>query len=105
MGGAKAHYDCIKVFSETDLTEDLKKIDVPVLIMHSEDDQMVPYADSAPLAVKLLKHGTLKTYKGPAARLHDDAPGPDQRGHPRLRPRRAPGPRAGRRRARNGVTR
>jgi non-heme chloroperoxidase len=64
MGGAKAHYDCIKVFSETDHTEDLKKITVPVLVMHSEDDQIVPYADSGPLAAKLLKNGTLKTYKG-----------------------------------------
>ena len=63
MGGAKAHYDCIKAFSETDFTEDLKAIDVPVLVIHSEDDQIVPYADSAPLAVKLLKNGTLKTYK------------------------------------------
>src|SRR4051794_22334413 len=57
MGGIKAQYDCIKVFSETDLTEDLKQIDVPVLVIHSEDDQVVPYADSAPLAVKLLKDG------------------------------------------------
>lgn len=64
MGGANAGYDCIKVFSETDLTEDLKQIDVPVLVIHSEDDQVVPYADSAPLAVKLLKKGTLKTYRG-----------------------------------------
>lgn len=63
MGGAKAHYDCIAVWSETDLTEDLKQIDVPVLLIHSEDDQVVPYADAAPLAVKLLKNGTLKTYK------------------------------------------
>ena len=63
MGGIKAHYDCIKAFSETDFTEDLKKITVPVLVMHSEDDQIVPYADSAPLSVKLLKNGTLKTYK------------------------------------------
>lgn len=63
MGGAKAHYDCIAVWSETDLTEDLKHIDVPVLLIHSEDDQVVPYADAAPLAVKLLKNGTLKTYK------------------------------------------
>jgi non-heme chloroperoxidase len=62
MGGIKAHYDCIKVFSETDLTEDLKQIEVPVLLIHSEDDQIVPYADSAPLAVKLLKNGQLKTY-------------------------------------------
>jgi non-heme chloroperoxidase len=63
MGGTKAHYDCIKVFSETDLTEDLKKITVPVLVMHSEDDQIVPYADAGPLAAKLLPNGTLKTYK------------------------------------------
>jgi len=63
-GSALGHYECIKVFSETDLTEDLKAIDVPVLVIHSEDDQVVPYADSAPLAVKLLKHGTLKTYQG-----------------------------------------
>ena len=63
MGGTKAHYDCIKVFSETDLSEDLRLIDVPVLSMHSEDDQVVPFADSAPLAVKLLKKGTLKVYK------------------------------------------
>ncbi|MDH7974021.1 alpha/beta hydrolase [Sphingomonas sp. AR_OL41] len=64
MGGAKAHYDCIKAFSETDFTEDLKAIEVPVLVMHGLDDQIVPYADSAPLSVKLLKHGTLKTYDG-----------------------------------------
>jgi len=64
MGGAKAHYDCIKAFSETDFTEDLKAIDVPVLIMHGEDDQIVPIADSAHLAIKLVKHGTLKTYAG-----------------------------------------
>jgi non-heme chloroperoxidase len=63
MGSAKAHYECIKAFSETDFTEDLKKIEVPVLVVHSEDDQIVPYADSAPLTVKLLKRGTLKTYK------------------------------------------
>ncbi len=64
MGGAKAHYDCIKAFSETDFTEDLKKIDVPVLVMHGDDDQIVPYADSAPLSAKLLKKGELKAYKG-----------------------------------------
>ena len=64
MGGTKAHYDCIKAFSETDFTEDLKAIDVPVLVMHGTDDQIVPYADSAPLAVKLLKNGTLKSYEG-----------------------------------------
>lgn len=64
MGGAKAHYDCIKAFSETDFTEDLKKIPVPTLVMHGDDDQIVPYADSAPLSVKLLAKGTLKTYAG-----------------------------------------
>jgi non-heme chloroperoxidase len=63
-GGAKAHYDCIKAFSETDFTEDLKVIDVPVLIMHGDDDQIVPIADSALLAIKLLKNGTLKVYEG-----------------------------------------
>ncbi|RWH69802.1 alpha/beta hydrolase [Mesorhizobium sp.] len=64
MGGAKAHYDCIKAFSETDFTEDLKKIDVPVLVMHGDDDQIVPIADSALLSVKLLKKGELRIYKG-----------------------------------------
>ncbi|MDQ0136983.1 non-heme chloroperoxidase [Neorhizobium galegae] len=64
MGGTKAHYDCIKAFSETDFTEDLKAIDVPVLVMHGDDDQIVPIADSALLAVKLLKKGTLKVYEG-----------------------------------------
>jgi non-heme chloroperoxidase len=64
MGGAKAHYDGIVAFSQTDFTEDLKKITVPVLVMHSEDDQIVPYAAAGPLSAKLLKNGTLKTYKG-----------------------------------------
>jgi non-heme chloroperoxidase len=64
MGGAKPQYDCIKAFSETDFTEDLKAIDVPVLIMHGEDDQVVPIDDSARLAIKLVKKGTLKTYPG-----------------------------------------
>ena len=64
MGGAKAHYDCIKAFSETDFTGDLKAIEVPVLVMHGTDDQVVPYADSAPLSVKLLRNGTLKSYEG-----------------------------------------
>ena len=63
-GGAKAQYDGIKAFSETDFTEDLKAIDVPVLVMHGDDDQIVPFADSAPLAVKLLKKGKLKVYPG-----------------------------------------
>jgi non-heme chloroperoxidase len=64
MGGTKAHYDCIKAFSETDFTDDLKAIDVPVLVMHGDDDQIVPIADSALLSVKLLKKGELKVYKG-----------------------------------------
>jgi non-heme chloroperoxidase len=64
MGGAKAHYDGIVAFSQTDFTEDLKKISVPVLVMHSEDDQIVPYVAAGPLSAKLLKNGTLKTYKG-----------------------------------------
>ncbi len=63
IGGAKAHYDGIVAFSQTDFTEDLKKITVPVLVMHSEDDQIVPYAASGPLTAKLLQNGTLKTYK------------------------------------------
>jgi non-heme chloroperoxidase len=64
MGGAKAHYDGIVAFSQTDFTEDLKRINVPVLVMHGDDDQIVPYADAGPLSAKLLKSGTLKTYKG-----------------------------------------
>jgi non-heme chloroperoxidase len=64
MGGAKAHYDCIKAFSETDFTQDLKAIDVPVLVMHGDDDQIVPIAASALLSAKLLKNATLKVYKG-----------------------------------------
>ena len=64
MGGIKAHYDGIKAFSETDQTEDLKAIDVPVLVMHGDDDQIVPIADASLLSVKLVKNGTLKVYKG-----------------------------------------
>jgi non-heme chloroperoxidase len=64
MGGAKAHYDGIVAFSQTDFTEDLKKITIPVLVMHSEDDQVVPYVAAGPLSAKLLKNGTLKTYQG-----------------------------------------
>ena len=64
MGAANAHYECIKAFSETDFTEDLKKIEVPVLVLHGTDDQIVPYDDSAPLSAKLLKNGTLKSYDG-----------------------------------------
>jgi non-heme chloroperoxidase len=63
MGGAKAHYEGVKAFSETDFTEDLKTITVPTLVMHGDDDQIVPIADSAPLSAKLLKRGTLKVYK------------------------------------------
>jgi non-heme chloroperoxidase len=64
MGGAKAHYDGIVAFSQTDFTEDLERITVPVLVMHGEDDQIVPYADSGPLSAKLVKNGTLKSYPG-----------------------------------------
>lgn len=64
MGGVKGEYDCIKAFSETDFTEDLKKIDIPVLVMHGDDDQIVPFPDSAPLTAKLLKRATLKVYPG-----------------------------------------
>ncbi|MGK7652235.1 alpha/beta fold hydrolase [Roseovarius sp. B08] len=64
MGGAKAHYDCIKAFSETDFTEDLKLIEVPTLVMHGDDDQIVPIANSALLSDKLLKRSSLKVYKG-----------------------------------------
>ncbi|MFC8431732.1 alpha/beta fold hydrolase [Streptomyces sp. NPDC057253] len=64
MGAANAHYECVKAFSETDFTEDLKQIEVPVLVCHGTDDQVVPYDDSAPLTVKLLKNGTLKSYEG-----------------------------------------
>jgi non-heme chloroperoxidase len=64
MGGAKAQYDGVKAFSETDFTEDLKKIDVPTLVMHGDDDQIVPIADSALLSSKLLRKGTLKVQQG-----------------------------------------
>ena len=63
MGGAKAHYDGIVTFSQTDFTEDLKKITIPVLVMHSEDDQIVPYVAAGPKSAELLSHGILKTYK------------------------------------------
>lgn len=80
MGGAKAHYDCIKAFSETDFTEDLKALSIPVLLMHGEDDQIVPIANSAHKAIKLLRNGTLKTYPGlshaPFA-THPDVINPD----------------------------
>jgi non-heme chloroperoxidase len=64
MGSAKAHYDGIKAFSETDFTEDLKSIEAPTLVMHGDDDQIVPYKDAGPLSAKLLKHATLKIYPG-----------------------------------------
>jgi non-heme chloroperoxidase len=64
MGGAKPHYDGIVAFSQTDFTPDLKKITVPTLVMHGEDDQVVPYADSGPLSAKLVKGALLKSYKG-----------------------------------------
>jgi non-heme chloroperoxidase len=64
MGGAKAHYDGIVAFSQTDFTEDLKKFTVPTLIMHGDDDQIVPYAASGPLSAKLVKGAIFKTYKG-----------------------------------------
>ncbi|MBP1858716.1 alpha/beta fold hydrolase [Rhizobium herbae] len=80
MGAANAHYECIKAFSETDFTEDLKTIEVPVLVLHGTDDQIVPYDDSAPLSAKLLKNGTLKSYDGlPHGMLstHPDILNPD----------------------------
>ncbi len=80
MGGAKAHYDCIKAFSETDFTDDLKRIDVPTLVLHGDDDQIVPYADAGPLSAKLMKHSTLKIYPGfPHGMLttHADVLNPD----------------------------
>ncbi|WP_030909972.1 alpha/beta fold hydrolase [Streptomyces sp. NRRL F-5126] len=64
MGGAKAHYDGIVAFSQTDFSDDLRAISIPVLVMHGDDDQIVPYADSAPLTAELLQNATLKTYAG-----------------------------------------
>jgi non-heme chloroperoxidase len=64
LGGMKAHYDCIKAFSETDFTEDLKKIDIPVLVLHGEDDQIVPIDAGGRSSAKILKNATLKTYPG-----------------------------------------
>ena len=64
QAGFKGAYDCIKAFSETDLTEDLKKIDIPTLVLHGDDDQIVPIADSALLSSKLIKKATLKVYPG-----------------------------------------
>jgi non-heme chloroperoxidase len=64
VGGMKAHYDCIKAFSETDFTEDLKKIDIPVLVMHGDDDQIVPIGAAGLMSAKILKNATLKVYPG-----------------------------------------
>jgi non-heme chloroperoxidase len=64
MGGAKAHYDGIVAFSQTDFRDDLAKITVPALVMHGDDDQIVPYADSGPLSAELLQNATLNTYPG-----------------------------------------
>ncbi|MFF1675705.1 alpha/beta fold hydrolase [Streptomyces sp. NPDC058256] len=80
MGAANAHYECIKAFSETDFTEDLKQIDIPVLVCHGTGDQVVPYEDSGPLAAKLLKNGTLKSYEGyphGMLQVHPDVLNPD----------------------------
>jgi non-heme chloroperoxidase len=80
MGSALAHYEGIKAFSETDQTDDLKAIDVPTLVLHGDDDQVVPIADSAELTIKLLKHGTLKVYPGyphGAFTIHADVINPD----------------------------
>ena len=88
MGGAKAHYEGIKAFSETDFTDDLKAIEVPTLVMHGDDDQVVPIADSAELSIKLLKNGHAEGLSGlPARHVHHarrrHQPGP-ARVHPRL---------------------
>jgi non-heme chloroperoxidase len=64
QGGLKGLFDCIKAFSETDFTEDLKKFDVPTLIIHGDVDQIVPFADSAPLSAKLIENAELKVYEG-----------------------------------------
>ena len=74
MGGAKAHYDGIVAFSQTDFTGDLKKITVPTLVMHGDDDQIVPYADAGPLSAKLVKGAILKTYKGFPHGMHTTNP-------------------------------
>ena len=78
MGGMKAGYDCIKAFSETDFTEDLKKFDVPTLILHGDDDQIVPIAAAALLSAKLVKSAKLKVYPGLSARDAHNPRGPDQ---------------------------
>ena len=83
-GRANAQIECIKAFSETDFTEDLRSIDVPVLILHGEDDQIVPVANSALLTAELVKHGTLKVYPGLPHGMCDDARRPHQRRPARL---------------------
>ena len=80
MGAANAHYEGIKAFSETDFTDDLKEIAVPTLVLHGDDDQIVPYRDAALLSSKLLRHATLKIYPGfPHGMLttHADVLNPD----------------------------
>jgi hypothetical protein len=79
----KGTFDCVKAFSETDFTEDLKKIDVPALVLHGDDDQIVPIAPSAMISSKLLKNATLKVYRGAARHVHDPQ-GPGERGPPRF---------------------
>ncbi len=88
MGGAKAHYDCIKAFSETDFTEDLKAIDVPVLVMHGEDDQIVPDRGFGAAVGQAAEERHAEDLSAASARHGDDACGGDQQGHPRLHPRR-----------------
>ena len=87
MGSAKAGYECIKAFSETDFTEDLKKIEVPVLVIHSEDDQIVPYADSGPLSATAQERQP-QDLQGLAARLCPDTSGHRQCGPSGFLPRR-----------------
>ncbi len=99
MSGHKNAYDCIKAFSETDFTEDLKKFDVPTLIIHGDDDQIVPIGASAMLSSKLVKNATLKVYPGGSHSLGDTAQGPAQRRPARLREGVA-----GRGRSREGAT-
>src|SRR5207244_9673895 len=84
MAGMPAAYFCIKAFSETDLTEDLKKFDVPTLILHGDDDQIVPIGASAMLSSKIVKNAKLKVYPGRAPRHVHDAEGSSQRGPARL---------------------
>jgi non-heme chloroperoxidase len=84
MAAFPAAYACIKAFSETDFTEDLKKMAIPTLFLHGDDDQIVPIADSAMLAVKLVKNGTLKVYKGAPHGMCTTLKEPGQRGSARV---------------------